>query len=195
VGSNPFAAIRGDDKPPRRRFVSSLTPVILVLVFLFVIFRRARSLITRQKIHPSAMLFRMGIFLVLGVLVLLFALTQPLILGSAVVGLALGAGIAWVGLRLTRIETLPDGVYYTPNKYIGLGVFALFLLRIIYRIAVVALTPGALTIPRGSSPTASILAQYSSDPLTTGVYFILIGYYACYYGVLLLRFRNLPSTL
>ena len=49
---------------------------------LFVIFRRVRSLITRQKIRPPAMLFRMGIFLVLG-LVLLFALTQPAAPGRA----------------------------------------------------------------------------------------------------------------
>lgn len=174
--------------------MSSLTPVILVLVVLFVLFRRARSLITRQKIRPSAMLLRMGIFLVLGALVLLFALTQPLILGSAAVGLLLGVGVAWVGLRLTRIETLPDGVYYTPNKYIGLGVFALFLLRLVYRLAIVAMTGGPLTAPPGASPPSAVLAQYSSDPLTVGVYFILIGYYAWYYGVLLLRFRNLPST-
>ena len=99
-----------------------------------------------------------------------------------------------MGLRLTVIETLADGVYYTPNKYIRLSIFGLFLLRIVYRIALVATTPGALTIPRGASPATTILAQYSSDPLTAGVYFILIGYYVCYYGVLLLRFRNLPTT-
>jgi hypothetical protein len=174
--------------------MTSLTPVILVLVVLFVLFRRVRSLITRQKIRPTAMLVRMGIFLVLGGLVLGFALAQPLILGSAVVGLALGAGVAWVGLRLTRIETLPDGVYYTPNKYIGLGVFALFLLRLVYRLAVVVTTEGGFPPQPGTAPLDNVLSQYSSDPLTTAIYFILIGYYAWYYGVLLLRFRNLPST-
>lgn len=174
--------------------MSTLTPVILVLVVLVVLFRRVRSLTTRQKISPPAMLGRLAIFLVLGGLVLLFALAQPLILGSALVGLILGVGVAWVGLRLTRIEKHPDGVYYTPNKYIGLGVFALFLLRLVYRIATVAMTADTLSAPPGSRSPSTVLALYSSDPLTTSVYFILIGYYVCYYGVLLFRFRRLPAT-
>jgi heme A synthase len=174
--------------------MTSLTPVILVLIVLFVLFRRVRSLITRQKIRPTAMLVRMGIFLVLGGLVLVFALTQPPILEGALLGLVLGVGLAWVGLRLTRIETLPDGVYYTPNKYIGLGVFALFLLRLVYRLVIVATTAGGFSPQPGTAPLGSVLSQYSSDPLTTAIYFILIGYYAWYYGVLLLRFRTLPST-
>jgi uncharacterized membrane protein HdeD (DUF308 family) len=95
--------------------MTSLTPVILVLVVLFVLFRRVRSLITRQKIRPTAMLVRMGIFLVLCGLVLVFDLTKPPILEGALLGLVLGVGLAWVGLRLTRIETRPDGGYYTPN--------------------------------------------------------------------------------
>ncbi len=169
---------------------SSISLVIVVVLVGFMLFRRVRSLTSRQKISPAPMLLRMGIFLVLGVLVLLFALAQPLILGSAALGLTVGVGIAWLGLRLTRIETLADGVYYTPNKYIGLGVFGLFLLRIVYRLALTAPAVGALPTQPGTSPTATILAQYSSDPLTTGVYFLLIGYYVWYYGVLLFRFRN-----
>lgn len=168
----------------------SISLVIVVLLVLFMLFRRVRSLTSRQKIRPTPMLLRMGVFLVLGVLVLIFALAQPLILGGAALGLALGAGLAWLGLRLTRIDTLADGVYYTPNKYIGLGVFALFLLRIIYRLAVVAPTSGPLPARSGAGAVNYILTQYSSDPLTTGVYFLLIGYYVCYYGVLLLRFRT-----
>src|SRR4051794_6789806 len=103
--------------------MNSTSLIILVVVVLFFIFRRARGLLTRQKIQPTSMLVRIAIFLVLGTVIFIFAVGDPLILGSAAIGLILGVGIAWVGLRLTRIEHLPDGVYYTPNKYIGLAVF------------------------------------------------------------------------
>jgi hypothetical protein len=173
---------------------NAISLVILVIAVLYMIYRRGRALLTRQKIKPTSMLVRIGIFLVLGVVVLIFALGDSLTLGGAILGLILGVGIAWIGLRLTLIETLPDGTYYTANKYIGLAVFAVFLLRFVYKIAESITTVSALQAqPGGLRGAANPLSQIGGDPLTTGAYFLLIGYYVCYYAVLLLRFRTPPA--
>jgi hypothetical protein len=172
----------------------TITILIVGALILFALFRRARGLITRQKIRPNAMALRLGTFAVLGVAILLLTLTNaPLLLGD-LIGLALGAGVAWVGLRLTAFDRQPDGLYYTPNKYIGIGVFVLFALRLIYKLVVglSAVDTLAGTTPRGAGLYA--LSQLSSDPLTTAVYFLLIGYYAFYYTMLILRYRQTAAT-
>jgi hypothetical protein len=173
--------------------VNWISLIILVIVVLFLIFRRARGLLTRQKIKQTSMLVRIAIFLVLGTVIFIVALGDQVTLGSAVIGLILGVGTAWVGLRLTLIETLPDGVYYTANKYIGLFVFAVFLLRFVYKIAESVTTVSALEAQPGGLRGSNPLSQIGGDPLTTGAYFLLIGYYVCYYAVLLLRFRTPPT--
>jgi hypothetical protein len=172
---------------------NAISLVLLVIAVLYMIYRRGRALLTRQKIQPTSMLLRVGLFLLLGVVVLIFALGDPLTLGGAILGLILGVGIAWIGLRLTLIETLPDGTYYTANKYIGLAVFAVFLLRFVYKIATTITTVSALSQQPGALRGGNPLAQIGGDPLTTGAYFLLIGYYVCYYAVLLLRFRTPPA--
>ena len=72
----------------------TITILIVGVLILFALFRRARGLITRQKIRPNAMALRLGTFAVLGVAILLLTLTNaPLLLGD-LIGLALGAGVA-----------------------------------------------------------------------------------------------------
>jgi heme A synthase len=172
----------------------TITILIVGALILFALFRRAKGLITRQKIRPNTMAVRLGIFAVLGAAILLLTLNNAPILLGDVIGLALGAGLAWVGLRLTTFDRQPDGLYYTPNKYIGIGVFALFAIRLVYKLVVglSAVDSLAGTTARGAGLNA--LSQFSSDPLTTAVYFLLIGYYAFYYTMLILRYRQTAAT-
>ena len=172
----------------------TVTILIVGALILFVLFRRARGLLTRQKIRPDAMALRLGIFAVLGAAIILLTLNNAPSLIGDLVGLAVGAAVAWVGLRLTTFDRQPDGLYYTPNKYIGIGVFALFALRLVYKL-VVGLSAAetlASTTPRGAGLSA--LSQLSSDPLTTAVYFLLVGYYVFYYTMLILRYRQAAAT-
>lgn len=171
----------------------TFTILVVGALLLFVIFRRARTLLTRQKIRPTWLALRLAIFAVLGLIILILTLNNPPSLIGDLAGLAAGAGVAWVGLRLTTFERLPDGLYFTPNRYIGLGVFALFLIRLFYRIIVDAGTLSALSGPRTLGGTANPFDQFTRDPLTTAVYFLLVGYYAGYYGLLILRNRQAPA--
>jgi hypothetical protein len=164
--------------------------VIIAAVLIVVIVRRGRSLFTRQKIHQSLLAIRLSIFAILGAAILFVTLSNAPSLLSDLVGLAVGAGIAGVGLRLTTFERRPDGLYYTPNKYIGAGVFALFLLRLVYKIVTGLSAGGALSGAYTPGAGTNLLSQITGDPLTTAVYFLLIGYYTCYYGLLILRSRQ-----
>src|SRR5215217_7796912 len=98
---------------------SGYTILIVGALVVFVLFRRARSLFTRQKIRSDWLTFRIAVFAVLGGAIVVLTLNNvPSLLGD-LVGLAIGAGVAWLGLRLTTFERRPDGLYFTPNRYIG----------------------------------------------------------------------------
>jgi hypothetical protein len=171
--------------------MSPVTLAIIVVVILFVLVRRARALISRQKIRPSSLLTRLAIFAVLGVVVIAVTITHPLTLLGDLVGLAIGSAVAWYGLRLTVFEQQPDGTYYTPNMYIGLAVFAVFLIRVGYRLLVLTLDTNSLATQSAAGSATNSFSQFSgSDPYTTAAYFILIGYYVVYYTALLLRHRQ-----
>jgi hypothetical protein len=69
-------------------------------------------------------------------------------------------------------------------------VFTLFAIRLVYKL-ITGL--GAVGTLAGAPPRvagANAFAQFTGDPLTTAVYFLLIGYYAFYYGMLILRYRQ-----
>jgi hypothetical protein len=164
--------------------------VLLVALVLFSVYRRGRALLTRQKINPTALTVRLALFGILALLILVFSLGDPLSLGADLLGLLIGAAVAWYGLQLTQFEQQADGTYYTPNKYIGLAVFALFLLRFVYRLATSISTIETLRDQPPAGLSTNPLSQFTSDPLTSGVFMILAGYYACYYAFLLLRSRQ-----
>ncbi|MGN6563764.1 MAG: hypothetical protein ACTHMA_07205 [Thermomicrobiales bacterium] len=167
------------------------TLAIIVVVILFVVVRRARALIGRQKIRPSSLMMRLAIFSVLGVVVIAATIIHPLNLLGDVVGLVLGSVVAWYGLRLTVFEYTPDGTYYTPNMYIGLAVFAVFIVRFGYRLLMIAQQANTVATASASGSLANSFSRYSgNDPYTTAAYFILIGYYVVYYAALLLRHRQ-----
>lgn len=174
--------------------MSPITLAILIAIILFAVARRARALIGRQKIWPTGLATRLATFTVLGVVIIAVTIAHPLNLLGDVVGLAIGAALAWYGLRLTVFEHTPDGSYYTPNLYIGLAVFVLFIARFGYRVFTVMQQSEALT-KQAANGAANPFAQFSGgDPLTSAAYFILIGYYVVYYIALLVRHRQETAT-
>lgn len=161
--------------------------LLIAAAVLFFLYRRFRRHIGRQRLRPKRMIFRIVILAVVCVLILLSPYRSEWSLvgaaGGAVIGIALGL---WAIVH-TRFEVTPEGRFYRPNAYIGMAVIALLIGRLIYRFAVIyplmhhavqqaAQNPQMQTDPFGA---------YERSPLTLGIYFILAGYYICYYiGVL-----------
>ena len=52
------------------------------------------------------------------------------VIGGLAGGLALGVPLGLYGLHLTRFETTPEGRFYTPNPYMGVGLSMLLAGRV-----------------------------------------------------------------
>ena len=81
-------------------------------------------------------------------------------------------------------DTTADGTYYTGHPYIAVGIALMFVGRLVYRFvqlntASAMMAPGA----RSVSPFAGMVG----NPVTTGVFFVMAGYYIAYYAGLLRR--------
>jgi hypothetical protein len=169
---------------------SALTAALV----LFIIYRRFRRSFGRQPLRPKTMAVRMAILTTLGVLL------APAAVRSMQGELALGAGLA-VGLGLgvwaakhTRFERHQDHLHYIPHTYTGMVVAALFLGRLIYRFVVPheGYTPmDSVTVNSGAA-----FGSIYQNPLTLGIFFLLIGYYLYYYGYVLWEAQHLkPDDL
>jgi hypothetical protein len=106
-------------------------------------------------------------------------------LGAAAAGVVLGVVLAVVGLMHTHVEATDEGRFYTPNKWIGLAVTALFLGRLAARFF--TLSERATEAASGASPFAGV----QRSPLTLGLFFLLAGYYVTYYAGVLRKARAL----
>ena len=111
----------------------ALVPALaLPALYAWIFYRRVRRNIGRQPYQPGRMTFRIVLLTALAAW-LLFAVHHATVLAAGLGGLLGGVVLALVGLRLTRFESGPDGFFYIPNAYIGVGLSALFLGRLVYR--------------------------------------------------------------
>jgi hypothetical protein len=152
----------------------------------FGLYRRLRLTFGRQLLAPRSMKLRIGLLCTVGV----FLLTSlPTVAGfaAAAAGALAGSTLAALALRHTAFENSDAGVYYTPNRWIGLAVMALFLGRLAARLVVVyRITEEALATgmpPEGLHRSA----------LTVAFYFLLAAYYVGYYLAVLRRARELAA--
>jgi hypothetical protein len=100
-------------------------------------------------------------------------------LWGIVAGLVLGAALGVFGTKHTKFEHTSEGMFYTPNAHLGIALSLLFIGRIGYRMfQLYSMDPGAQPNP----------ADFSSSPLTLGIFGLLAGYYMLY-AVGLIRYR------
>jgi len=164
----------------------------LVLFICWRLYRRYRSHIGPQKVRPLRMSLRVTVFSVFAVLILL----SPIgLLGRELVGvaIALGGMLGWISLSQTQFETREGRRWYTPNIYIGLGVTALLAARVIYRLAVIVPQLQSGAVQPGAPGPLGPFGGTQSLP-TLAVFGVVIGYYAVYYGGVLLRSRQLAEA-
>jgi hypothetical protein len=156
-----------------------LPTLVAVPLVGFMLYRRLRRTFGRQPVTPKRMALRIVLLCVVCVLLLVRSSAATASLGPAAAGLVLGIGLAMVGLMHTKVEAAAGSMFYTPNKWIGLAVTALFLGRLAGRLFV--LSERATQVASGVSPYAGL----QRSPLTLALYFLVAGYYVTYYaGVL-----------
>lgn len=155
---------------------------------LFLIYRRFRRNFGRQKLGHKRLKFRLWVFSILGLLLLLPALFSPLRALATAVGLGIGVSLALWAAKHTRFEKQDGTLYYIPHSYTGMVVTALFLGRLLYKVLWVShsMFAGLGVDSGGFSPwDFGGFGAISSNPVTRCIFYILVGYYIYYYWYVL----------
>jgi hypothetical protein len=149
------------------------TPAVPLLfggLIVWSIYRRIRRNIGRQRLRPVRIVISLVILSLISVLLLAASVPLPKLLFGIGGGLALGALLGLLGLRLTKFETTAEGHFYTPNTSIGVALSLLLVGRMLYR----------FWILRGAAAAAGP-PQLFHSALTFLVFGLIAGYYIVYY--------------
>jgi hypothetical protein len=179
---HPWCSI--DEMPPD---YSRILPWVFALLIPLALYRRFKRTFGRQPLVPARLITRIVIFLLIAVLLSVSARHFVL---QALGGLAVGVALALWGASRTRFETADGRRYYIPHTYTGIAVTLLFVGRLIYRIAQ---SSGALAAAGDTAPAAGPQAAMRS-PLTMAIFFVLVGYYVCYYSWVLWKSRHITAA-
>jgi cytochrome b561 len=162
-------------------FTPSLVFAVLVPLIAWRLYSRYRKMVSRQKSrtwrHWTAVIF----FTAILVLIALTSLVHPLAEAALAAGIVTGAVLSHFGLRSTRFESTPEGVYFTPNARIGIALMVLLVARLAYRFYEMS------TIQAGMRP--SQMQDFGRSPLTLALIGMLLAYYVAY-AIGILRWRH-----
>lgn len=159
-----------------------VTYAFLGLLLLFVLYRRVRRAVGFQRLVPAQLWVQTAMFAVICALILQSGVLHPTMLAADLVGIAVGATLAVVAMRATLVEQRDDACYYRPHPWIGMAVALVFIVRLGYRF--VGLHAG---VKGGGTGFPLRFQEYSSDPVTTGVYFLVAAYWGVFNASLLRR--------
>jgi hypothetical protein len=171
---------------------SQIGPFVLAALVVFVIYRRFRRNFGRQLLSPGRMKYRMVALAVVGCLLLPTALRSGQYLAAILAGAAAGVGLGLWGAERTRFQMYGERLHYVPHTYTGIAVSLLFLGRLVFRVAQMYTGTGVA----GAADPAHGFTQASmvQRPLTVGIFFVLIGYYLCYYSWVLWKSKHLKEA-
>jgi hypothetical protein len=165
--------------------VSQIEAILFAVLVLFLIYRRFRRNFGQQLLSPVRMRVRMVILLIVSCLFLPGVMHSAAATGALFAGASLGVILAWWGAARTGFVWVKGRLSYVPHTYTGLAVSFLFLGRLVYRLFQVygqyqTAHFGADVGGQGFAPSVMV-----RSPLTVGLFFVLVGYYVCYYSLVL----------
>ena len=163
----------------------------LILLIAWRVVRRVRRMVGRQKLSAVRPWVTVVLFPTLAVLLALAALVHPERLAWLATGLAAGAALGVWGMNLTRFESTPQGVYYTPNLHLGIALSLLLIGRVLFRFVQVLSIADAMP---GAAMTSFGGPEFVRSPSTLGIFGLLAGYYTAYAVGLLRRRSSLPQS-
>lgn len=167
----------------------------LAAIFILIFYRRARRLIGHQCYRERRMRRRI-VFLSIILIIALGSLIQgehlATGLGSAALGLALGVLIAGVALRITQMGDDEQGVWYVPNRYLGIALLLLLVARYTYEYVEISPQIRQAILIASQNPQARVVVP--AQPILHAVLFLVLGYYLSYYGGIALRARRIMQT-
>ena len=170
---------------------SKIGPFLIAALAVFIIYRRLRRSFGQQPLRRVRMQVRIVVLLIVGCLLLPVAWRSTQFLSAVLAGAAAGVALALWGAARTRFLKIDHQLYYVPHTYTGIAVSLLFLGRFVYRfIQVYTSTPAVHATGLDSANSAWASAGMLRSPLTVGLFFAVVGYYVCYYSVVLWKSKR-----
>ena len=114
-------------------------------------------------------------------------------MSAVLAGIVAGVALAMWGAARTRFLRVSGQLYYVPHTYTGIAVSFLFLGRLLYRLIQVFGNLHATHAAAADSSQAFAPAAMLQSPLTLGLYFVLMGYYVCYYSMVLWKSKRVVA--
>lgn len=158
--------------------------LISLLIGTLVVWRfytRIRRMVVRQKLSNVRPWITACALPVVVVLFAIRSIAQPPSLAALLGGVVAGIGLGIYGLRLTRFENTPEGLYYTPSAHLGIALSVLLIGRVGYR----ALQMYSVADVSSTPPPV----PFTGTPITLLIFGALAGYYVTY-AIGLLRWRR-----
>lgn len=173
---------------------SQIGPFLAAILVLFVIYRRFRRSFGQQPLRPVRMQVRIVLLLLVGCLLLPAVFRSAAFMSAVLAGIVAGVALAIWGAARTRFLRVSGQLYYVPHTYTGIAVSFLFLGRLVYRLIQVWGSAHATHAAAADSAAQGFApAGMLQSPLTLGLYFVLMGYYVCYYSMVLWKSKRVVA--
>ena len=144
-------------------------------------YSRMRSVVGRQQFSNNRPWITIVFFALLFGLLMFSSLAYPMNAVALVAGVACGTVLGVLGLRLTKFEQIPEGLFYTPSAHLGIGLSLLLFGRVAYRMY--------QTYALADQASAAGVNAVTTSPLTLLIFATLAGYYVTY-AIGLLRWHR-----
>jgi hypothetical protein len=154
----------------------ALLPYALTAGIGWMYYRRIRRQFGRQPWQPRRTMARMALLSLVLASLVLAGIFVPKAAWAVTGGLAIGVGLGFYGVSLTRVDIVEGVRSYVPNPWIGGALSVLLLGRLAWRFM---------------HGFTQMQAGMGTSPLTLAFAATLIGYYLTYLIVLSVRMRQL----
>ena len=152
---------------------SLLVPILLGAFIVWRFYSRIRRMVMRQKLSKLRPWITVCVFPILLIAFAVTSLAHPLPLVALVGGVAVGIGLGLYGLRLTRFEITPEGMFYTPSAHLGIALSALLIGRVGYRFI-------QMSSSDAWPPQPTLSPANPGSWITLLIFGTLAGYYVTY---------------
>jgi hypothetical protein len=153
---------------------ATFTVIALLPLVGWSVWRRIKRMVGRQRLSRVRPWVTLTLFPLLLAMLSMSAFVapqaQPQRLVWLAAGVVIGAALAVYGLKRTRFESTPEGLFYTPDSRIGIAISVLLITRVVYRI-------GRLLV---LGPQLADSTEFAYSPYTLAPVGMLAGYYMVY---------------
>jgi hypothetical protein len=160
-----------------------------ILLIAFILYRRVKRSIGFQPYHPRRLVIRSVILLLVGLLLLGVSAIHPISYIYEAAGCLLGGVLLAMAIKWSRFEKREGTIFYRTHIWIETLVLFLFLSRFLYRMFYIFQSSER----HAALNSSQMNMQYTKDPITMGVYFLLVVYYVGYVFYVIRKARGIAE--